>query len=359
MVLMNKKICQLYIPSFYRSYGKNAILEIIKLLPDLKKRMGFDGVYLISIWKDGGYDNGFDVIQYRVNPKFGTDAELDKLIKKAHELGIIVGVDVVPNHVSDKNVLAQNCLNDVPGYEDCLYVVSKEEAKRLTKAGVPNYFGKLAYSDFGDKYVRSTFADYHQLNLNWNSQKVQEYFIDVFKYLKRIGIDFARIDCGMMLHEDVTKADPDNDMACMNPAASIEAIRKVSGGMPLFFEWFKPSLIGLFNDLPECYALDCSYVMTGKKNLKWDHKKQIPLLGGHDQMTVADRGINIRKALAEASKSDYAFLDIQTMIGWKTDSKILPGDEDYDADLKNQNQRYRARRPIEPVLKKLRQILAR
>ena len=351
-----KKICQLYMPSFYRSYNKDAIKEATKILPDLKK-IGFSGIYLISLWEDGGYDNGFDVVEYRVNPKFGSDEDLDELIKTAHELDLEVGVDVDPNHVSDKNTLAKNCLNDVPGYEDCLYVVSKEEAERFTRAGVPNIFGELAYSKIGDKYIRTTFADYHQLNLNWNSEKVQEYFKSVFKHLEEIGIDFIRIDCGMMLLEDVTKADPNDPMACTQPKASIEAIRKVSGGMPLFFEWFDPESANLFDDCPECYALDCSYVMTGEQPVKWGHKKLIPLLGGHDQMTVADRGIDIEKALSEAAKSEYAFLDIATLIGWKTDPTILPGDEEYDADLNSPNQHYRARRPVDPIIKEMRQKL--
>lgn len=346
-----KKICQCYLPSFYRSHGHFAVAEVTPVLSSLKMAH-FDGVYLISLWEDGGYDNGFDVISYTVNPKFGTAEDLEDLIREAHALGLEVGVDVVPNHVSDKNLLAQNCLNGVPGYEDCLYVVSKEEAERLTEAGVPSFFGKLAYSDFGDKYVRSTFADYHQLNLNWESKEVQNYFKVVFQYLKNIGIDFVRVDCGMMLLEDISKADKNNPFACMNPKASIEAIRKVAGGMPLFFEWFDPSSADLFNDMPECYALDCSYVMTGQQNLEWHHKKLVPLVGGHDQMTLADRGIDPKEALAkmEESGSEYGFLDIQTLIGWKTDPEIQPEDAKYDADLKNPNQRYRARRPISPVL---------
>ncbi len=351
-----KKICQLYMPSFYRSYNKDAIKEATKILPDLKK-IGFSGIYLISLWEDGGYDNGFDVVEYSVNPKFGSDEDLRELIQTAHELDIEVGVDVIPNHVSDKNILAKNCLNDVPGYEDCLYVVSKEEAERLTRAGVPNIFGELAYSKIGDKYIRTTFADYHQLNLNWNSEKVQEYFKSVFKHLKEIGIDFIRIDCGMLLLEDVTTADTNDPMACTQPTASLEAIRKVSGGLPLFFEWFDPKSADLFDDYPECYPLDCSYVMTGKQTTKWDHKKLIPLLGGHDQMTAADRGIDIEKALSEAAKSEYAFLDIATLIGWKTDPTVLPGDEEYDADLNSPNQRYRARRPVDPIIKEMRQKL--
>ena len=345
-----KKICQLYMPAFYRSYRRNAVKEVTGLLPKLKEA-GFSGIYLISLWEDGGYDNGFDVVRYIVNPKFGSGEEFGELIKIAHELNLSVGVDIVPNHVSDKNILAQNCLNGVPGYEDCLYIVSEEEAKRLTEAGVPSFFGKRAYSNFDGKYVRTTFCDYHQLNLNWRSQKVQEYFREVFLNLKNIGIDFARIDCGMMLLEDVSKASRD-PMSCMNPVASIEAIRKVSGGMQLFFEWFDPSTASLFDHMPECYALDCSYVMSGVQNIDWNHKKLIPLVGGHDQMTLADRGIDSKEAIAKMETSEYGFLDIQTLVGWKTEPGILPDDEKFDASLDNPNQRYRARRPIGPILEK-------
>lgn len=344
-----KYICMLYSVAFHLSFGKNAIREMGGLLPYIKKA-GFDGVYLIALWEDGGYDNGFDIVRYSVNPLFGSHEDFLLLIEEAHRLGLTVGVDIVPNHVSDRNFLAQRCLEGVSGYEDCLYVVTKSEAERLTEAGVPSFFGNLAYSPFGDKYVRSTFADYHQLNLNWGSKKVQEYFAEVFKGLKSIGVDFARIDCGMMLLEDVTKANRQNPMACMNPRASIEAIRRVSGGMPMFFEWFDPNTACLFEGMPECYALDCSYVMTGRQNLEWHHPKLIPLLGGHDQMTLADRGIDMKDAVAKMRGCSYGFLDMQTIIRWATDPKILPGDFLVDADLGNPNQRYRARRPIAPVM---------
>ena len=347
----------LYMPSFYRSYKEDAIKEAASLLEGLKK-VGFGGVYLISIWEDGGCDNGFDIVDYAVNPNFGTEDDFRTLIKKAHEIGLEVGVDVVPNHVSDMHVLAWNCLNDISGYDDVLYVVSKDEAERLTAAGVPSFFGKNAYSAFGNKYVRSTFADYYQLNLNWRSQKVREYFAEVFENLRASGVDFVRVDCGMMLLEDTSKADKNNPFACMNPADSIAAIREVSGGMKMFFEWFDPSSASLFDDMPECYALDCSYVMTGMQNLDWNHKKLIPLLGGHDQMTAADRGIDIEDALKRMENSEYGFLDIMTLLGWKTDPTVLPDDKNYDADLKNPNQRYRARRPIGPVVDEFRSYLA-
>ena len=359
-----KMICQLYMPSFCRSFGRSALAEVIRLLPTLKSA-GFYGLYLIALWEDGGFDNGFDIVEYRVNPKFGTDEELCELIGKAHRVGLRIGVDIVPNHVSDKHLLARNCLNNVPGYEDCLYVVSRDEAECLTEAGVLSFFGTRAYSDFGDKYVRSTFIDYHQLNLNWQSRKVQEYFAMLFRKFGEIRVDFVRVDSGMLLFEDVTKASKENPAACWDPVASIEAIREVSGGMMMFFEWFDLSTTSLFDSMPGCYALDGSYILTGQQNLDWKGKL-IPLLGGHDQMTVADRGIDIERALDAMTESDYGFLDMQTLIGWKTNPNILPGDEDYDANLRkesnyywgdvvgNPNQRYRARRPIGPVIHEFR-----
>ena len=345
-----KSICQLYLPSFFRSYKNDAVNVITSILQKLKDT-GFYGIYLIGLFQDGGYDNGFDIVSYDVNSQFGTNEDLARLINVAHGVGLKVGVDVVPNHVSDRHILAQKCLSGVPGFEDCLYVVSKEDAERLTENGVPSFFGKKAYSLVSGKYVRTTFADGHQLNLNWNSTSVQSYFAQVFANMKTAGIDFVRIDCGMMLLENVKKAVKNDPMACMNPIDSVNAIRNVAGDMPLFFEWFDPKSSEIFNDMTNCYALDCSYVMGVPFNFEnWNHPHMVPLLGGHDQMTAADRGIDIDEAISEASEHEYAFLDMQTLLHYRTDPNIRPDDEMFDADLTNANQRYRARREIRPVL---------
>ena len=351
-----QRICQLYLPSFYYPYKEQSLRAITELLEKLKI-VGFDGVYLIALWQDGGVDNGFDIVEYSVNPKFGTKEDLTDLLEKAHSLNMTVGVDVAPNHVSNEHFLAKECLKGTPGYEDCLYIVSEDEAKRLTAAGVPSFFGKHAYSKIGDKYVRTTFADYHQLNLNWSNVIVRDYFKGVFEDLTHLGIDFVRVDCGMMLHEDVSKADPKNPLACMNPIESVNAVREVAGEMPLFFEWFDPDSSDIFDDMPNCYALDCSFVISQQLNTNWQgHRKLVPLLGGHDQKTLADRTDEWKRILDSLDNGgyDYVFYDIQTLIGWKTLDKILPGDENVDAILKSGvtggNQRYRGRRPILLIL---------
>ena len=350
---MSKKIvCQLYLPSFGRSYGKNSLREIFVLLPYLKKA-GFSGVYLIALWESGCYDNGFDVVDYKIDPAYGVETTLKLIVDRCHQLGMEIGLDVIPNHVSDKHELAQKCLEGISGYEDVLYVVSKEEAERLTKAGVPSFFGSKPYSDFGDKYVRTTFCDYRQLNLNWHSSVVQRYFRELFSKLQGMGIDFARVDCAGLLLEDVSKADSSNPLAVYDFGRSVQALRAVNGDMRLFCEWFDPGSAAIFENMPEAYALDCSYVLTGQQNTEWHHRKLVPLIGGHDQMTLSDRGLRYDDILRkiESSECEYAFSDLQSVTGHHTDPEIKPEDKLFDADVNNPNQRYRARRPIHDVIR--------
>ena len=345
-----KSICPVYLPAFYRSFGSNAINVVSGLLVNLKQ-VRYDGVWLIAPWEDGGADNGFDVKNYRVNPKFGTERDLDRLIEEAHRLGMTVGIDVVPNHVSIDNPLAQACIKGVEGFEDALYVVSDMEGLELIRKGVPSFFGSLAFSPLGDgRSVFTPFADYKQPANNFANEEVQQYYANLFRSLKLRGIDFVRVDCGMMLLPDFSKADKNNPMAIFDPKRSIQAVRAVADDMLLFFEWFDPATAYLFDDDPLSYALDCSYVLDPHPAMNWNHPKLVPLLGGHDQMTPADRGYDIDALLARMSQSEYGFYDLATLLHWTTDPRVLPGDVDYDADLNNFNQRYRARRPVLPML---------
>ena len=66
------------------------------------RSLGVDALWLSPFYPSPQADAGYDVADYRdVDPLFGTLADAEELIARAHELGLRVIVDLVPNHSSD------------------------------------------------------------------------------------------------------------------------------------------------------------------------------------------------------------------------------------------------------------------
>lgn len=65
--------------------------------------LGVDAIWLMPVFASPSY-HGYDVTDYeRVNPSYGTDADLDRLIAEAHRRGIRVVLDLVLNHTSSEH----------------------------------------------------------------------------------------------------------------------------------------------------------------------------------------------------------------------------------------------------------------
>lgn len=61
-------------------------------------------------------DGGYDVSDYcDINPDFGTLADADALVAQAHELGLRVIIDLVPNHSSQEHPWFKKALAAAPG----------------------------------------------------------------------------------------------------------------------------------------------------------------------------------------------------------------------------------------------------
>src|SRR5215813_9333041 len=71
---------------------------------DYVASLGVDGVWLSPFFTSPMKDYGYDVSDYRgVDPLFGTLADFDALIAKAHGLGLKVIIDQVYSHSSDQH----------------------------------------------------------------------------------------------------------------------------------------------------------------------------------------------------------------------------------------------------------------
>ena len=66
--------------------------------------LGVDALWLSPIYPSPGLDVGYDVSDHQsVDPRFGTEAEFDRLIWEAHRRGLRIVLDLVMNHTSDQH----------------------------------------------------------------------------------------------------------------------------------------------------------------------------------------------------------------------------------------------------------------
>ena len=66
--------------------------------------LGVDAIWINPWYPSPMADGGYDVSDYRdVEPRFGTLADAEALIQEAHDAGLRVLLDIVPNHTSDQH----------------------------------------------------------------------------------------------------------------------------------------------------------------------------------------------------------------------------------------------------------------
>src|SRR3954466_15047079 len=98
-------IYQIYPRSFHDSNGDGVgdLRGIIRRLPYLVD-LGVDAIWISPIFVSPMADFGYDIAHYiDIDPLFGTREDLDELVATAHQLGLKVILDFVPNHTSDRH----------------------------------------------------------------------------------------------------------------------------------------------------------------------------------------------------------------------------------------------------------------
>jgi alpha-glucosidase len=197
-------IYQIYPRSFADSNGDG-----VGDLPGITSRLehvaelGVDAVWLSPFYVSPHADAGYDVADYRdVDPLFGTLADADALIARAHELGLRVIVDLVPNHTSDEHPWFVEALAAGPG--------SAERARYIFRDGhgsggaePPNrwrsVFGGPAWTRVtepdgrpGQWYLH--LFDVKQPDLDWTNPQVRAELEDVQRFWLDRGVDGFRVD---------------------------------------------------------------------------------------------------------------------------------------------------------------------
>src|SRR5262245_10267421 len=189
----NAVIYQIYIRSFADGNGDGVgdIAGIRSRLPYLAG-LGVDAIWVTPWYPSPMADGGYDVADYRdIRPMFGTLAQAERLIGEAHEHGLKVLIDLVPNHTSEAHPGFRAALGHEPGARE-RYVF------RAGRDGNPpndwrSVFGGSAWAKVDDEWYLHLFAP-EQPDLNWEHPEVRAEFVDILRFWLARGVDGFRID---------------------------------------------------------------------------------------------------------------------------------------------------------------------
>ena len=175
-IFLNDIIYQIYV----RDYTEEGTLSALCERLDYIKSLDVSIIQLLPIHpigkldKLGTYGSPYSISDYeKINPDFGNISDLKKLIKECHRRGLKLILDVVINHTS-------------------------KDAKLLKNH--PEYYLKK------DGKITRKFEEFTDvLDLDYHSEELQKYMIDMLKRYLSFGVDGFRFDVCSLLDKDFLK----------------------------------------------------------------------------------------------------------------------------------------------------------
>jgi alpha-glucosidase len=203
-------VYQIYLRSFADGNGDGIgdLWGLVDRLPVVAE-LGVDALWLTPFYPSPLADGGYDVSDYRdVDPRLGTLAQFDVLVRRVHELGLRLIIDVVPNHTSDQHPWFRQALAADAG--------SPERARYLFRDGTGpdqalppsdwlSHFGGSAWEPVGDGQWYLHLFSREQPDLNWDHPEVRQSFLETLRFWADRGVDGFRVDVAHALAKDMSE----------------------------------------------------------------------------------------------------------------------------------------------------------
>lgn len=167
------------------------------------EQLGVDAIWLNPVMVSPMADHGYDVADPRdVDPLFGGLAALDELIARAHDRGIRITMDLVPNHTSSQHAWFRAACAAGPGSAERRRYIFRDGAGPAGGAPPNNWvsvFGGPAWTRVtesdgspGQWYLH--LFDAEQPDLNWDNPEVSADLETTLRFWLDRGVDGFRID---------------------------------------------------------------------------------------------------------------------------------------------------------------------
>jgi alpha-glucosidase len=189
-------VYQVYIRSFADGDGDG-----VGDIAGLRTRLGYladlgvDALWINPWYPSPMADAGYDVSDYRaVEPVFGDLAQAEAMLAEAHELGLRVLLDIVPNHSSDQHAWFQAALTAAPGSPERARYVFRDGRGDAPPNDWQSRFGGPAWTRVPDgQWYLHLFAP-GQPDFDWTNADVRTDFERTLRFWFDRGVDGFRID---------------------------------------------------------------------------------------------------------------------------------------------------------------------
>ncbi|MBC3907112.1 alpha-amylase family glycosyl hydrolase [Undibacterium umbellatum] len=205
-------IYQVYPRSFSDSNGDGiGDLPGITAKLDYIASLGVDVVWISPFFTSPMKDFGYDVADYcDVDPIFGTLADFDDLLKRAHDLGLKIMIDQVLSHCAEVHPWFVESRKSRDNPKADWYVWANPKADGSPPNNWLSVFGGSAWQWDARRrqYYMHNFL-VSQPDLNFHHPEVQQAHLDNMRFWLQRGVDGFRLDaCNFHFHDQALTDNP-------------------------------------------------------------------------------------------------------------------------------------------------------
>jgi alpha-glucosidase len=173
--------------------------------------LGVDAIWISPFFRSPMRDFGYDVSDYcDVDPLFGTLADFQALVEKAHDLGLKVIVDQVYSHTSTEHPWFEESRRDRTNAKADWYVWADAKPDGSPPTNWQSVFKAAAWTwdaRRGQYYLHNFQSD--QPDLNVHNPEVQAALLEVARFWLDRGVDGFRLDAiNFAMHDPHLRDNP-------------------------------------------------------------------------------------------------------------------------------------------------------
>ncbi len=231
---------EVYVNSFQDTDGNgygdiNGVTEHL----DHFRTLGVGALWLTPVFVSPMKDNGYDVADYyTINPLYGSNEDMDRLLEEAGKKGIRIVMDLVFNHTSDQHEWFQASMKSRDNAYSDWYIWRDAKPDGSVPNNWRSIFGGSVWTwcEARQQYYMHTFAD-SQPDLNWENPKVRQALCDIASYWVDKGVGGFRMDAIPYIKNP--EGYPDGEPDGSDGMVSVHAMTANTEGILDFLHEFK------------------------------------------------------------------------------------------------------------------------